>query len=260
MKPGLVSISFRALSPERIIECVVEAGLQGIEWGGDVHVPHGDVSRAAEVARLTRSAGLEVASYGSYYKFAECDPEADEPGPSMEAVLDTAEALGAPAIRVWAGRQGPLAVPPLVWQAIVMRARDFAEKAAARGMRLDFEFHENTLTETAESTLRLLWAVDHPAAQTLWQPPLQTAPELRLRGLRQVERWVSNLHCNHFAQDPWPEIHLLEEGEAEWENYLDALQHHEPERWILIEHVKDHAEASFVRDAAALRRWLMPHG
>jgi len=65
--PGLVSITFRKLSPEQIIELVRKAGLSGIEWGGDIHVPHGDIARAKEVKSMTKEAGLRVAVYGSYY-------------------------------------------------------------------------------------------------------------------------------------------------------------------------------------------------
>ena len=34
---GLVSVSFRQLSPDRIAELVSECGLSGVEWGADVH-------------------------------------------------------------------------------------------------------------------------------------------------------------------------------------------------------------------------------
>ena len=43
MKTGLCSVSFRKLTVEEIIAAVKDAGLDGIECGGDVHVPHGDV-------------------------------------------------------------------------------------------------------------------------------------------------------------------------------------------------------------------------
>ena len=43
-----------------IIEAVKAAGLDGIEWGGDVHVPHGDVETAKRVAKLMEEAGLEI--------------------------------------------------------------------------------------------------------------------------------------------------------------------------------------------------------
>ena len=53
LKTGLVSITFREKSPEEIVGLVVEAGLDGIEWGGDVHVPHGDLAKAREVRANT---------------------------------------------------------------------------------------------------------------------------------------------------------------------------------------------------------------
>lgn len=43
---GLVSVSFRDLDDDRIVELCARAGLQGIEWRGDVHQPHGDTKRA----------------------------------------------------------------------------------------------------------------------------------------------------------------------------------------------------------------------
>ena len=66
-KTGLVSISFRDKTPEEIIEYSLCSGIDAIEWGGDVHVPHGDIEKAKEVARLTLDAGLSMPEYGSYY-------------------------------------------------------------------------------------------------------------------------------------------------------------------------------------------------
>ncbi|MGA0333516.1 MAG: hypothetical protein ACO3N7_00525 [Kiritimatiellia bacterium] len=62
LRSGLVSITFRKISASQLIEEVVKAGQQGIEWGGDVHVPHGDTRKAEQVARWTRDAGLETAA------------------------------------------------------------------------------------------------------------------------------------------------------------------------------------------------------
>jgi hypothetical protein len=47
IRTGLVSVTFRQLSAEEIIKLVVCAGLEGIEWGGDIHVPHGDLKRSS---------------------------------------------------------------------------------------------------------------------------------------------------------------------------------------------------------------------
>ena len=70
MKTGLVSITFRKKKPEEIVALAAKGGLEGIEWGGDVHVPHGDMAAAKNARLLTTGAGIEVAAYGSYYRVA----------------------------------------------------------------------------------------------------------------------------------------------------------------------------------------------
>ncbi len=62
--PGLVSITFRQLTAAEIIALMTQAGLAAIEWGGDIHVPHGDEAQARAVARMGADAGLHVAAYG----------------------------------------------------------------------------------------------------------------------------------------------------------------------------------------------------
>ena len=49
---GLVSISFRGNTAEELIQAAKETGITAIEWGSDVHVPAGDVQRAAQVKAL----------------------------------------------------------------------------------------------------------------------------------------------------------------------------------------------------------------
>ena len=66
--PGLVSITYRQLTPEQIIVLCRDNNLSAIEWGGDIHVPHGDLDTAAQVAEMTRTAGLSMPAYGTYYK------------------------------------------------------------------------------------------------------------------------------------------------------------------------------------------------
>lgn len=39
IKTGMTSVTFRKKSAENVIALVKEAGLDGIEWGGDIHVP-----------------------------------------------------------------------------------------------------------------------------------------------------------------------------------------------------------------------------
>jgi len=88
---GICSITFRDHSVDGLIALCQKAGIEGIEWGGDVHVRPGDAETARSVREKTLAAGLKVCSYGSYYK---CDAEDGAFGD----VLESAEALGAPLV------------------------------------------------------------------------------------------------------------------------------------------------------------------
>ena len=68
---GLTSVTFRHLSPSEIIRLAQKANMDGIEWGGDIHVPAGDKPTAKIVKEQTMHAGLQVFSYGSYYRLSE---------------------------------------------------------------------------------------------------------------------------------------------------------------------------------------------
>jgi hypothetical protein len=82
---GLASVTFRSLSTGRIIGLAKNANLDGIEWGGDIHVPPGDIALAVKIRVETLKAGLKVLSYGSYYKTLT--------GGVFTPVLETAVAL-----------------------------------------------------------------------------------------------------------------------------------------------------------------------
>ena len=59
MKSGLVSVSFRKKGVCELIKAAKESGLEYIEWGGDVHIPMGNVKLARRVRKLMHGAGLK---------------------------------------------------------------------------------------------------------------------------------------------------------------------------------------------------------
>ena len=248
---GLVSITFRDLPPRAVIDLVRQAGLDSIEWGGDVHAPPGDVQTAETIRQMTADAGLRVSAYGSYYRLR---PEADEEH-SFAAVLATATALGAPLIRVWAGNNPSAEVDERERSRIVEQSKRIADMAAAENTGIAYEYHSNTLTDSLESALDLLLRVDHPNISTFWQPPNGRPPEENRAGLDQVARWVSNIHCFHW----WPtsqDRHPLAVGAANWRLYLDKITTLPGDHCVSIEFVKDGDPAQFLDDAATLKRWL----
>ena len=250
--PGLVSITFRKLPPAEIVALATQAGLAGIEWGGDIHVPHGDLARAREVGQITREAGLAVAAYGSYYHAGESEDEGLEFAP----VLATALALGAPLIRVWAGTRSAADADHVYRRRVAEDACRIAADAAVAGVRVAFEFHGGTLTDTAESAADLLAATADAGVLSYWQPPGGWTHPERLASLQRLLPFLAHLHVFHWLDNH--ERRPLAEGAAPWLEFLGAAaaapRAAGGARWAMLEYVRNDNPAQLADDATTLLR------
>ena len=253
MKPGLVSVTFRQLSPLGIVDLCVKSGLQTIEWGGDIHVPPGDTDRASRVAKMTREAGLSIAAYGSYYRLGVSG------GAPFDEVLGAAVALGAPAIRVWAGNCGSADTDAAGRRAVADDALRCADLAGAKGISLCYEFHGGTLTDTTESAVALLAETEHPFIQSLWQPPHGKSPEESLASLRAIMPRLHHVHAFHWWPDP-NHRHPLAAGRERWVAYVEELKAHSKDVDLLLEFVRDDDPAALEADARTLQDILALSG
>jgi sugar phosphate isomerase/epimerase len=247
--PGLVSVTFRQLPPAEIVDLCVRAGLRAIEWGGDVHVPPGDLGCAAEVRRMTADAGLSVAAYGSYLRLGEYETPA-----SFEAVIETARALGAPSVRVWAGKRGSAQADDDYRRGVAEDALYLAGLAAKAEIFVCYEYHAETLTDTDASALELLRATHHPAIYTLWQPPHGLDVDARCASLVGVLRDLKYVHVFHWPQRG--ERVPLAAGAAGWLRYLRILREHGRACPLLLEFVRDDDPAQLLADATTLHKWI----
>lgn len=255
LRTGLVSVTFRQLAPARIVDLVRKAGLACIEWGGDVHVPHGDLHRAREVRRMTEDAGLRVSAYGSYYRVWPVEPC------PFEQVLETALELGAPLVRVWAGKTASAGSSPEHRRGVAVEARRTAALAADAGAAVAFEYHNGTLTDTAESALELVREIDHPNMGLYWQPRPELDAAQNLAALRAVLPWLRSLHVFQWQVNPLrPNEYIrrpLREGAKEWQQYLNAAATDpRADHDALVEFVRDDSADAMLEDAQALKEWV----
>lgn len=242
---GLVSVTFRKLAPADVVQAAVHAGLQGIEWGGDVHVPHGDVAAARDVRKLTEDAGLRVLAYGSYFR---C-----RPGEDFQPVLDSAIALGAPLIRVWAGDRASAMADDAFRENVIAQSQRAVQMARDAGIDVAYEFHGNTLTDEQASALSLLRAV--PGVKTLWQPPHDLMPEGQIAGLHAVLPWLANVHVFHWRTGDRARL-PLREGVTLWRERLSVAASAGREIAALLEFVRDDDVQQLMEDAEMLRNLL----
>lgn len=248
LKLGLCSITLRQKSPEEIADLVKEAKLDAIEWGGDVHVPPGDNGNAEYVASLTKSKGLEISSYGSYYRIAE--PEHNNH--DFETILKTAKHLGAPAIRVWAGKRGSDKADQAYREKVAAEARRTGDLAAKDNISIHLEYHGNTLTDTKESAKALMESISHENVFLYWQPSNFVSVEERLKSIDFVGKWITNIHIFHWHS--FKDRMSLEEGFEDWKGYLEKVQQDNKDRYVLMEFVKNDDPQQFLEDARILRK------
>ncbi|MGH3491145.1 MAG: sugar phosphate isomerase/epimerase family protein [Actinopolymorphaceae bacterium] len=263
--PGLVSVTFRQFSPEQIVDLVAAAGLRAVEWGGDVHVPVGNLRTAKEVRGLCIDRDLVVASYGSYFR-----PGSD-PATDFAPVVETAVALGAPSVRVWAGRQGSGEATERQRTAVVDGIARAVEQAAEHDLRVALEFHPGTLTDTLASTLALLDDVrgaltgSGAEAWTYWQPGRGTpTPAVAAEEVRALGRQLTTAHVFSWGADG-ARLPLADRADL-WQGVLAALRGGRRTgppvdagavtRFALLEFVRDDDPTAFRQDAATLLTWL----
>jgi 3-dehydroshikimate dehydratase len=246
IRPGLVSVTFRHLHPDRVVALAEAARLTAIEWGGDVHVPHGDLTAAAHVAALTARAGLSVSAYGSYYRLGHSAQEGLDP----RAVVSSAARLGAPVIRVWAGRLGSAEADAGYRARVCDDALRLAELAGEAGIGLVLEYHRETLTDTRDSTAALLAELHGAGVRSLWQPQPERDPATNAADLHALLPDLANLHV--FAWQADRSRLPLTEHRKRWSAWLAVADAAPGDRYASLEFVADDDPAQALADAATL--------
>lgn len=231
-------------------------GLAGVEWSARLHVRPGADDEARRARRACEAEGVAVASYGAYLHVGVDDPSLVTP------MLETALALGAPHIRIWAGPRGvaPAAVDDRVKLRAIDDLREVAAKAAALGLTLSLEHHRLTLTDGALETLGLLRAVGEQATNlfTYWQPRPRVRGRSALGELAALGPRLSHLHVFHW--DSALARYPLHCGEGEWRAYLGAADAaptaFRGDAFAFLEFVAGDDVEQLRRDAVVLKRLL----
>jgi hypothetical protein len=159
------------------------------------------------------------------------------------AVVDTARALGAPRVRIWAGRSGSAEASAAERAAVTDGVRAAAQLAG--DIEVALEFHGGTLTDEPASAVALLEAAG--GARTYWQPPQGAPDDVALAGLRAVAPWLAAVHV--FSWWPRDERHPLAARAALWREALALAGDVD----ALLEFVPGDDPAVLAREAATLR-------
>ena len=245
-KTGIVSISFRKYTKEEIVRAAKEAGLDSVEWGGDVHVPHGDIEEAKKTVEITHGGGLEVAEYGSYYIIGQSDEAL------FDAVLSSTDTLGTKMIRVWPGmNKSSDTFTAEEYEKYVADAKRICALAKKRDITVALECHPNSLTDEYHTALKFLSDVGCENLKMMWQPNQHRPLEYNLDSIKALIPYIVAVHV--FSWERKTRL-PLSAGEKNWLEYIKLLS--EKELGYMLEFMHDDNIETLKETAQTLKRWL----
>ncbi len=237
---GLVSVSFRNLTPEEVIRAAADAGLEVIEWGSDVHAPKDQNDRLSEIVELQDRYGLRCCSYGTYFYLGRDSLE------ELPAYIQAAKILGTRVLRLWCGTKSPADYTQEEKETLFAQCRAAAVIAERSGVTLCMECHIRTFTETKENALELLQAVGSPSFRMYWQPNQYRTVEENIAYARALKDYIDHIHVFQWkGTAKYP----LADGIEEWKTYLKELS---GEHMMLLEFMPDNNVESLPIEAQAL--------
>ncbi len=243
LKKGIVSATLKNLPYRDVVDISSSLGLKAIEWSENHHVPLDNPSLVRDMKNYTLDNGLEIASYGSYYRLGQNQNIIDH--------IRNACLIGARRVRIWAGVKASAEVSNDEYKALLKEAKEGARIAENEGVILCTEWHKNTLTDTNESGYRLLTDVNSPSFRTFWQPTQALSVKERNEGLCLVAPFVENIHVYYWNETG--ERRPLKEGVKLWKGYLGNLDASKNDYYALLEFVKDNTVEQLTEDAKAFR-------
>ena len=241
---GLVSVSFRGLTPSEIITLCRENGLSRIEWGSDVHVPPNDPENAERVAKMTAEAGLICSSYGTYFRLGV------HPTQELADYVKAAKILGTSILRIWGGEKNFEDLSPDEWAHLTACGKEAAKLAEKAGVTLCLECHNKTCTNCPEGAAALLHAVSSPALQMYWQPNQYQSEEWNLSYAKEIAPYVKVIHLFHWRQK---EKFPLADGLESWRRYLACF---DGTQALLLEFMPDGRPETLPQETESMRKLL----
>ena len=162
MKLGFTTTSFRQIKDlEKIVRIAESCGADVLEWGGDKHVK--TTADAKRAKTLCGAAGIEISSYGSYYRVGSGDREA------WRAVCEIAAEMGCGGVRVWLGTKDSQLTDDDTYRRLTEDAVLCCDAAAPLGLKVCCECHDNTFNNNTDAFLRIQKDVGKDNFRTYFQ-------------------------------------------------------------------------------------------
>lgn len=239
-RKGLVSISFRGISAEKVAASAKEADLSWIEWGSDVHAPYNDSAKLIRLAEFCKKSGIGICSYGSYFRLG------SDSNSLISDYISAAKLLGTDIIRIWCGQKGFADYSADERAIMIDAAREAASIAAGENVTLCLECHNNTYTDCPEGALEMMTAVNSKHLAMYWQPNQFRTVNENLTYADEIAKYTKIIHVFQWkGSNRFP----LSDGIDEWKLYLRKF---DGSQKLLLEFMPDDKLESLMKESASL--------
>ena len=169
---------------------------------------------------------------------------------SFDEILKTAVKLKAPLIRVWAGDRGSKEADEDWRKEVIRESREIASRASEKDIKIAYEYHDGTLTDTKKSAIKLLNEVDHDNIYCYWQPPHGMDVNSRLISLKEIGEYLTNIHVFYWESH---QRYPLIKAKKDWIKYLREVSNLPGTHYAMLEFVKNDDPEQFFEDAKVLK-------
>lgn len=192
MRIGFTSTSFRQIKNiEKIVKIASESGADCIEWGGDVHIK--DIPTAKRAKKLCDDVGIEISSYGSYYRVG--SKNADE----WRKICEIASAMGASSIRVWLGSCDSEKTDDKTYKNLVEDAKSICSVAKKYNLIVSPECHDNTFNNNTDAFLKIHKDTECENFKTYFQSRYKRL-EYDLDRIERTVTYIESVHISYSEQ------------------------------------------------------------
>lgn len=241
-QPGLVSVSFRSLSTDEILDLMTENNLKYVEWGSDVHAPIDDEEKLKAISIAQKNKGIVCSSYGTYFRIGVNKTE------EIYDYIRAAKILGTNILRLWCSDKSASVFSDEDKNNLFEECRTLSKIAEKEGVVLCMECHNNTFTDDAQSALSLMENVASESFRMYYQPNQYKTEEENIHYAKIIAPYTVNIHVfNWKGKDKFP----LNDGVEIWKEYLS---HFDGDKKLLLEFMPDGKAETLKSETKALEK------
>lgn len=244
MKIGVASVTFRNKTISQVVEIAKNAGVEFIEWGGDVHVKTLDDARFAK--RLCDENNIKISSYGSYYRTGSSDKN------EWKEICRIANEMGASSVRIWLGNKDSENFTGSEYEELLEEMNFLCSKAKEYNLFVCPECHDNSFNNNTEAILKLKKDLNCHNFKTYFQSRYLRF-DYDIERIEKTFDFIENFHISY--RDLKKEQCFKKKDK----NYLDKLIKKFISKGfkgiVIVEFTKGSKEKSFIKDVNRLKEY-----